>query len=143
MLDKEWFNKMNKKIREAYRTHVFTKALDVDDKPFSSSYSEPYNSKKLRGDFKRFTKAKINAPVLTGDLTRDFATIKSTTSRGFTFGWSSQGEKIAWLEKNKRYLTTEDNALPKSIAKDLEIEADKQIKIKLGPSKTNRHKIGK
>ena len=42
-----------------------------------------------------------------------------------------------------RELTTKEDALPKSIVKNLSQLADKEIKRKLGGNKTTRHKIGK
>ena len=58
-------------------------------------------------------------------------------------GWAAYGERVEWLRKMGRELTTKEDALPKSIVKNLSQLADKEIKRKLGGNKTTRHKIGK
>ena len=62
MLNHKFFREVGTQIRDAYRTHIFTKALDVNNKPFSSKYSEPYGSLKKAGKLPRQKKGKINSP---------------------------------------------------------------------------------
>ena len=146
MLDRKWFSDVGKEIREAYRTHIFTKGLDVNDKPFSSNYKNPkYKALKQAGKLPRqFEKGgKINAPKVSWDLLRYFGNIWKVTDTGFEMGWAAYGERVEWLRKMGRELTTKEDALPKSIVKNLSQLADKEIKRKLGGNKTTRHKIGK
>ena len=143
MLDRKWFSDVGKIIRKDYRTHVFTKALDVNDKHFSSIYSTKYKILKQAGELPRQKKGKINAPKVSWDLLRDFGKIWKVTDTGFEMGWAAHGERVEWLRKMGRELTTKEDALPKSIVKNLSQSADKEIKRKLGKSKTTRHKIGK
>ena len=51
MLDKKDFIKIGANVRDNYRTHIFTKALDVNDKKFKG-YKEPYRSLKRSGKLK-------------------------------------------------------------------------------------------
>ena len=145
MLNHKFFRKVGTLIRDEYRTHVFTKALDVKDKPFKP-YTKAYSERKAGGASKnkRFTKGdKFTSPVLSGDLTRDYGTIYKTSPTGFEMVWSSHGAKIEWLKDVGRVLTTKEQALPKAIAKLLEVKTDKFIKEEgLGPDKTTRHRIG-
>ena len=145
MLSRKWFKEVGTQIREAYRTHVFTKGLDVNDKPFSSKYSQPYGSLKKAGKLSRqqLGSYKINAPRVSWDLLRDFGTIYKVTDTGFHMGWSAYGDRVEKLRKLGRELTTKENALPKSLVETLRKETDRCIKKKLGPNKTTRHRIGK
>ena len=147
MLDYKFFSKVGPNVRDRYRNHIFRKAKDVYGNSFSSIYDKDYKSRKVAGKFKRFTRAeKINAPVLTGDLLRDYSLIKTSTN-GFQIGWIAQGAKIKWLANNRRYLTTKEDPLPKNIMDYLSKEAcaytKKKSDKKLGIGKTKIHKIGK
>jgi len=145
MLSHKWFKEVGTQIREAYRTHVFTKGLDVDDKPFSSNYNPKYKALKQAGKLprQRGKVSKIYAPIVSTDLLRDFGTIYKVTDTGFQMGWSTYGARVESLRKQGRELTTKEDALPKSIVKILKHETDKCIKKGLGGNKTTRHKIGK
>ena len=146
MLDKQWFSEVGKVIRKAYRTHVFTKGLDVNDKPFSSNYKNPkYKALKQAGKLprQRGKPSKVYAPMVSTDLLRDFGKVYKVTDTGFEMGWAAYGGRVESLRKQGRELTTKEDALPKSIVKNLSQLADKEIKRKLGGNKTTRHKIGK
>ena len=144
MLNHKFFKEVGTQIREAYRTHIFTKALDVNDKPFAG-YKEPYGSLKRAGKLSRQQRGfgKINSPIVSTDLLRDYGTIYKTSAKGFQMGWSSKGEVVASLNKRGRLLSTKEQALPKAVAKLLEVETDKFIKEEgLGGDTTTRHRIG-
>ena len=146
MLDRKWFSDVGKEIREAYRTHIFTKGLDVNDKPFSSNYKNPkYKALKQAGKLprQRGKPSKVYAPMVSTDLLRDFGKVYKVTDTGFEMGWAAYGGRVESLRKQGRELTTKEDALPKSIVKNLSQLADKEIKRKLGGNKTTRHKIGK
>ena len=144
MLNHKFFKEVGTQIREAYRTHIFTKALDVNDDPFGG-YKEPYDSLKRTGKLSRQQRGfgKHTSPIVSTDLLRDYGTVYKTSATGFEMGWSSHGAKIEWLKDVGRVLTTKEQALPKAIAKLLEVKTDKFIKEEgLGPDKTTRHRIG-
>ena len=144
MLDKKDFIKIGANVRDNYRTHIFTKGLDVNDDKFKG-YEDPYKTLKRSGKlFRQATKyANSTAPILTTDLLRDYGSVYSTSSKGFKMGWSISGGKIKGLEKRCRLLTTTQKALPDAVAKFLDKEIDKTIKKKLGGNTTTVHKIKK
>ena len=144
MLDKKDFIKIGANVRDNYRTHIFTKGLDVNDRKFRG-YKEPYKSLKQSGKlFRQATQfANSTAPILTTDLLRDYGSVYSTSSKGFKMGWSISGGKIKGLQKRGRLLTTTQKALPDAVAKFLDNEIDKTIKKKLGGDTTTIHKIKK
>ena len=144
MLNHKFFKEVGTQIREAYRTHIFTKALDVNDDPFGG-YKEPYDSLKRTGKLSRQQRGfgKHTSPIVSTDLLRDYGTVYKTSATGFEMGWSSKGEVVASLNKRGRLLSTKEQALPKAVAKLLEKETDKFIKREgLGPDTTTRHRIG-
>ena len=174
MIDKKkilshiFFREVGTLIRDEYRTHIFTKGLDINDKKFkgystngskwvtmnvkkSFKQSAPkkgysYKEAKEGKMFKRQDPAFSNstAPVLSGDLLRDYGTVNlNSTSKGFQLGWSSQGQKVEWLKGMKRLLSTKEQALPKAVAKLLEKETDKFINNNyFGGDTTITHRIG-
>ena len=144
MLNHKFFKEVGTQIREAYRTHIFTKALDVNDDPFGG-YKEPYDSLKRTGKLSRQQTGfgKHTSPIVSTDLLRDYGTVYKTSATGFEMGWSSKGAVVESLNKRGRLLSTKEQALPKAVAKLLEKETDKFIKREgLGPDKTTRHRIG-
>ena len=172
MIDKKilshiFFREVGILIRDAYRTHIFTKGLDINDKKFDGystrgskwvtmnvkksfkqsapkegySYSEAKKGKMFKRQDDQFSNK--TSPVLSGDLYGDFGTVYETSPTGFKMGWSSQGEKVEWLRGMKRVLTTKQQALPKAVAKLLEVKTDKFIKEEgLGGDTITRHRIG-
>ena len=144
MIDNNDFIKIGANVRDNYRTHIFTNALDVNDKKFSD-YKEPYRSRKRSGKIKRQASQTANttAPILTTDLMRDFGSIYSTSNTGFKMGWSVYGARVESLVKGKRLLTTKEKALPDGVVKVLNKEVDMAIKKKLGGNKTTIHRIKK
>tara|TARA_R100000152_G_C6769057_1_gene194758 strand:+ start:867 stop:1298 length:432 start_codon:yes stop_codon:yes gene_type:complete len=142
MLDHKFFREVGTQIREAYRTHTFTKALDVNDKPFSSNYNPKYKQLKQSGKLPRQQKGfgKLNSPIVSTDLLRDFGSIYKTSATGFQMGWSSKGEVVESLVKKRRLLTTKEQPLPKAIEKLLDKEQEKYVDKKFGPDKTFRYR---
>ena len=141
MLDHKFFKEVGTQIREAYRTHTFTKALDVNDKPFKG-YKDPYKALKQSGKLPRQQQGfgKLNSPIVSTDLLRDFGTKYKTSATGFQMGWSSKGAVVESLVKRGRLLTTKDKALPKAIEKLLDREQEKYVDKKFGPNKKFRYK---
>ena len=167
MLNHKFFRKVGTQIRDAYRTHIFTKALDINDKKFDgySTRGSKWVTINVRKPFKKnapkkgysYKQAKeggmlkrqqtkyanSTAPLLSGDLLNDFGTIYNTSPTGFEIGWSKEGAKVDWLKGMKRLLSTKEQALPKAVAKLLEVETDKFInKEGLGGDTITRHRIG-
>ena len=144
MLDNKDFIKIGANVRDKYRTHIFTKALDVNDRKFKG-YKEPYKSRKRSGKIKRQATQSANttAPILTTDLMRDFGSVYSTSNKGFKMGWSTYGARVESLKKKGRVLTSKEKALPDGVAKFLDKEVDMAIKKKLGGNTTTIHRTKK
>ena len=87
--------------------------------------------------------ADSTAPVLTGDLLRDYGMIGRPVNTGFQIGFASRGSVVEELNNRGRVLTSPKQAIPKSVASYLQVQGDKYIKKSLGPNTTTRHKIGK
>ena len=173
MIDKKkilshiFFREVGTLIRDEYRTHIFTKGLDINDKKFKGystngskwvtmnvkksfkqsapkkgySYKEAKEGKMFKRQDDQFSNK--TSPVLSGDLYGDFGTVYETSPTGFKMGWSSQGEKVEWLKGMGRVLSTKEQALPKAVAKLLEKETDKFINNNyFGDDTKVIHKIG-
>ena len=137
VLDRKFFLELGPNVVNLYREHTFDNAKDINDKTFKK-YSKEY------GELKRARKlpkqeevqfSQTTAPVVTGDLYRDFKFIKATSS-GFSFGTVTEGGKVEALKKMGRVMYTSKDPVPKHIEEfiDTEVEeyADKQLgKIKL------------
>ena len=143
MLDKKFWIKEGPIVRDKYRKHIFAKARDVNSKSFKG-YTSKYGKRKRANEFKRQASKYANskAPVLTGDLLKDF-TLISTSNTGFIVGWSTYGARVEHLAKNGRILTTSTQPLPKGIIQYLLSKSNRYIKKKLGPNTTKVIKIGK
>lgn len=143
MIDKKFF-KIGANVVAKFREHTFENALDINGKKFKG-YSTKYGAAKRANKFKRQASkyANTTAPVLTGDLLKDFGSYFETGKNGVTFGWSTFGKRVEHLADNGRELTTESQPLPKGILKYLNHKADKYIENKLGPDKTETITIGK
>ena len=143
MLDKKFYLKQGPIIRDKYRKHIFEKAKDVFDNTFKG-YSQEYGEQKRANKFKRQMSKYANstAPVLTGDLLRDFSLIK-VSDTGFQIGWSAFGARVGHLADKDRVLTKPTKALPTGVVSYLSKQAHKYIGKRLGKSKTTIHKIGK
>lgn len=165
MLDRKDFIKIGDNVRDNYRTHIFTKGLDVNNKKFKgySTYGSKWVTMNVKDKFKKnapkegysYKQAKegdmlrrqasqyknSTAPVLTTDLLEDFGTIDDRDKNGFTMGWSISGAKIAGLAKKGRLLTTKEKPLPDAVLKFMIKEVDMAISKNLGPDKTTVHKI--
>ena len=143
MLDKKFYTKLGANVRDKYRKHIFAKARDVYSRAFKG-YTTEYGQRKKANKFKRQHGRSLNtkAPILTGDLLRDYSLIK-TMRNGFQIGWIKDGAKVTWLKKMGRVLTSPDQPLPRGIIQYIQTQGHSYIKKKLGPNKTTRHRIGK
>ena len=135
MLDNKFFRKISADVVMNYRKHIFdpkgggSKARQVDGKSYPS-YSPNY--KKSTGNLKvngkpqhqKFKGSK--APVLTGDLLKDYGFQKYMTN-GFSFGYKTEGAKVKRLAELGRVLSSERIPIPKSVAKFILLEANKYV----------------
>ena len=142
MLDSKFFRKINAEVIMRYRKHIFDPAgggkgaKDVYGKPYKvyENMENPYSygNRKKSGRLKR-QDAKFsnsNAPVLTGDLYKDFQLIKLGRS-GFTFGNLARQSTVKFLSKMGRIITAENKPLPDKVGKYIMTEANKYVKKEL------------
>ena len=147
MLDKKFFDRVGLRVRDKYRKHIFEKAKDVFGNTFKG-YSQEYGEQKRANEFKRQMSKYANstAPVLTGDLLRDYSLIK-TSNNGFQIGWSTFGLVVKSLKKQGRVLTDPIQPLPKGVMNYLSLKAHKYIGKKsddiIGSKKSKTHRVGK
>tara|TARA_Y100000592_G_scaffold101026_1_gene184668 strand:- start:455 stop:895 length:441 start_codon:yes stop_codon:yes gene_type:complete len=145
MLDLKFFLKVGPRVRDRYREHIFDKALDVNGKKFKG-YSSEYGEDKRANKFKRQASKYANstAPVLTGDLLRDYSLVR-TTSGGFQIGWTTFGRLVDSLNKRGRVLTSDKRPLPDKVANYLLDQAEDygDTKLKNMFPKSKTIKIGK
>jgi hypothetical protein len=160
MIDFKFFQKINAEVIMKYRKHIFDPAgggkdaKDVYGKPYKtySTYPSKWTSMSMRksarglipkggisyadakktGQLKR-QDAKFgdsNAPVLSGDLYKDFQLIKIGSS-GFTFGNLARQSTVKFLTEMGRVIMAENKALPTKVGKYVMAEADKYVKKEL------------
>ena len=134
MLDSKFFRKINAEVIMRYRKHIFDPAgggkgaKDVYGKSYKG-YSSGYSKSKRTGRIKR-QEAKFsnsNAPVLTGDLYKDFQLIKLGRS-GFTFGNLSRQSTVKFLSKMGRIIMAENKPLPDKVGKYIMDQANRYVK---------------
>ena len=137
MLDSKFFRKINAEVIMRYRKHIFDPAgggkgaKDVYGKSYKG-YSSGYSKAKRAGQLKR-QEAKFgnsNAPVLTGDLYKDFQLIKLGKS-GFTFGNLTRQSTVKYLSKMGRRIMAENKPLPDKVGKYIMDQANKYVKKEL------------
>ena len=135
MLDNKFFRKISADVVMNYRKHIFdpagggSKAKQVDGKSYPSyspNYKKSTGNLKVNGkpQHKKFKSS--NAPVLTGDLLRDYGFQKYMTN-GFSFGYKTEGAKVNRLAELGRVLSSERIPIPKSVAKFILLEANKYV----------------
>ena len=137
MLDNKFFRKISKDVVMNYRKHIFdpanggSKAKQVDGKSYPN-YTQKYRQRKSTGNLKVYGKPQhkkfkgSKAPVLTGDLLRDYGFQKYMTN-GFSFGYKTEGAKVNRLAELGRVLSSERIPIPKSVAKFILLEANKYV----------------
>ena len=145
MLDKKFFRKISADVVMRYRKHIFdpagggSKAKMVDDNPYPN-YVQSYKKRKSSGKIKVADKpqdlkfAGSKAPVLTGDLYKDYGFKKFITG-GFQFGFTSESAKAKRLNDSGRLLSTKDRPVPKNVEAFILIEASKYVQKKLDKTK--------
>lgn len=175
MLDRKFFRGISTELVERYRKHIFEDAKDVYGKKFKGysnygskwvtmnvkkehkknapktgySYSQAKKGKLFKRQYDRF--ANTTAPVLSGDLLRDFGDTTPKTfdkpTSGMRFGWSIYGSRVEHLRKKGRVLTAKSQPIPNKVDKYLRDEAAKYIfeglKKEFGDTKIIKLNIGK
>ena len=163
MLDRKFFDKNAANIVARYRKFIFdpagggAKARQVDGRTypkyskkgenvgwrtigtgenrkavFIDSYANKKKSAKLKRSDSEF--AQSNAPVLTGDLLKDFQGFK-LIGGGFRFGTPTQGGKVKSLAKLGRLISSNSKPIPDKVAKYIIKQADKYAIKRLGKNK--------
>ena len=134
MLDKGFFSILVRELPMQYRKYIFNppsgaKARNVFGKPYPK-YSTDYGIAKSTGQMKRQASSFSNskAPVLSGDLLKDFIASQGLVSNGMGFGNISEMGKVKSLERQGRAIATESKPLPKPVVKWIMAEADKYVK---------------
>ena len=137
MLDATFFRRIGPNVRDRYRKHIFQDAKDVFDKPFKG-YTKEYGQRKRANKFKRQASQYANskAPILTSDLLRDYSLVK-TLRDGFQIGWTTLGDRVLWLAKMGRFLTTPQKPLPDKVSDYLMKEAKVYIEKQFPKGKKN------
>ena len=135
MLDKGFFKILIKELPMRYRKYIFNPpsgraAKNVYGREYPA-YSTKYEIAKKTGQMKRQASSFANstAPVLSGDLLKDFvATNSGLLSDGMGFGNITELGKVKNLEKQGRAIATSDRPLPKPVGKWIMGEADRYSK---------------
>ena len=160
MLDSKFFRKINAEVIMRYRKHIFDPAgggkgaKDVYGKSYKGYSGHPskwtsmsmkksarnlipkggisYSDAKKTGQLKRQDEKfkNSNAPVLTGDLYKDFQLIKLGKS-GFTFGNLARQSTVKYLSKMGRRIMAENKPLPDKVGKYIMDQANKYVKKEL------------
>ena len=137
MLDSKFFRKINAEVIMRYRKHIFDPAGDGKGakdvygksyKGYSSGYSKSKRTGRLKRQEAKFSNS--NAPVLTGDLYKDFQLIKLGKS-GFTFGNLARQSTVKYLSKMGRRIMAENKPLPDKVGKYIMDQANKYVKKEL------------
>ncbi|QDP59700.1 MAG: hypothetical protein Unbinned2990contig1001_20 [Prokaryotic dsDNA virus sp.] len=138
LLDEKFFSDLSPNVVNMYRKHIFEDAKDADGKKFKK-YSKKYSKAKKSGKLKRQSTAFKNstAPVLTGDLFRDFKE-RRILSNGLDFGTVTEGGKVKGLAKLGRNLSSQKTIIPKKIAEFIVDEADEYIMDKMSDNFKNK-----
>ena len=142
MLGKDFFKKNAQDIVNKYRKHIFdpagggSRAKDVYGNDYPSTYSEPYGTNKKNKTLPRRNAkfAGSNAPVLTGDLFKDFGGF-DLTGDGFKFGTPTRGGVVKNLDKLGRTISSSRKPIPEKVEDFILDLADKYVKAKLGKIK--------
>ncbi len=166
MLDKTFFTRVGPNTRDRYRRHIFDDAKDVKGKKFKgySTYGSKWVTMNVKKSFRQsapkegysYSQAKkgkmfprqddkyanTTAPVLSGDLYKDFGSIMRISSTGFEFGWAAQGAKIKWLKDMGRVLSASNQPLPDKVIQYLSKESRLYINKKL-PKGKKTYRIGR
>tara|TARA_Y100000310_G_scaffold326090_1_gene390502 strand:+ start:1218 stop:1667 length:450 start_codon:yes stop_codon:yes gene_type:complete len=142
MIDKQFYKKYAQDIVNEYREHIFDEAgggeaaRDVFGDRYSGDYSDSYEkAKRGRTLSRRMAKfSESNAPVLTGDLMRDFQGFDLIPG-GFRFGTPIRGAVVKNLAKLGRVISNNSYPIPQGV-EDFVIDlANKYVKKKLGKIK--------
>ena len=141
MLDKGFFSILVRELPMQYRKYIFAPSSGMGAKNVFGKAYPPYSTKyaqvKKTGQMKRQSAsfAQSKAPVLSGDLLKDFIAAQGFLSNGMGFGNISEMGKVKSLERQGRAISTESRPLPKPVEKWIMAEADKYVKKKLGKIK--------
>ena len=122
MIDKKFWRKHGQNIVNKYRKHIFdpagggASAKTVHGKEYPATYSTNYGRAKRNKTLPRRNArfANSNAPVLTGDLMKDFQGF-DLTKKGFQFGTPTRGGVVKNLQKLRRPISTLKKPIPTKV----------------------------
>ena len=144
LFDKKFWNDFGMETYSEYKKHTFNKSNPKmsDGNPFPRNYTPKYSKAKRSGKLRRQDSSYRNsyAPVLTGDLLRDFQGF-NLISGGFRFGTPTQGGKVKNLAKLGRVIASESKPIPDKVAKYIMSQANKYVKKRLGKIKGKKINI--
>ena len=100
-------------------------------KKYTSKYEINKRSGNLKGIDGKPQERKFkesNAPVLTGDLYRDYIDVPRMTGSGFEFGFATRGGVVRQLSKMGRVVSSNSKPIPDPVANYIMREANKYVK---------------
>ena len=145
LFDKTAFRHFETVVSNEYRKVTYDKSnprMSNDEK--FPKYSKPYETRKRNNKIKRQNSSYANstAPIATGDLMLDTNSDFNVREQAIYIGWTSHANKLEWLRKNGRFLTSRSNPINPRVIKKLMPSFNKQLK-RIMPKGTHTIKIGK
>ena len=145
LFDRTAFRHFETVMSNEYRKVTYDKSnprMSNDEK--FPKYSKPYEARKKNNKIKRQNSSYANstAPIATGDLMLDTNSDFNVREQAIYIGWTSHANKLEWLRKNGRFLTSRSNPINPRVIKKLMPSFNKQLK-RIMPKGTHTIKIGK
>ena len=145
LFDTQAFRHFETVVSNEYRKVTFNKSnprMSNDEK--FPKYSKPYEKRKTNNKIKRQNSSYANstAPIATGDLMLDTKSDFNLKEQAIYIGWTSHANKLEWLRKNKRFLTSRSNPINPRVIKKLMPSFNRELK-RIMPKGTHTINIGK
>lgn len=145
LFDKTAFRHFETVVSDEYRKVTFSKSNPrmSNDEPFPK-YSKSYGIRKQSGKLRRQNSGWANstAPYVVGDLAFDTKSDFNVKEQAIYIGWTSHANKLEWLRKNGRFLTSRSHPINPRVIKKLMPSFNKQLK-RIMPKGTHTINIGK
>tara|TARA_R100001463_G_scaffold28889_2_gene66017 strand:- start:7859 stop:8410 length:552 start_codon:yes stop_codon:yes gene_type:complete len=168
LFDKTAFRHFETVVSDEYRKVTFSKSnprMSNDEKfPEYSNFKSKWVTMNVKDKFKKnapkkgysYKEAKegdmlrkqnsgyVNstAPVVSGDLMLDTKSDFNVREQAIYIGWTSHANKLEWLRKKERFLTSKSHPINPRVIKKLMPSFNKQLK-RIMPKGTHTIKIGK
>ena len=100
-------------------------------------FIDSYANRKKTGKLRRQNSSYSNslAPVLTGDLMLDTNSSFSVRDNAIYIGWTSHANKLEWLRKNKRILTSKEHPINPKVIKKVMPSFNRELKRRMPKGK--------